>query len=94
MDYKEWAEEYFAEAEKIRVIKEKYEALQTQKGINQEKVNKMALFYSNQYYDLINTGQMLLGRANGEDWAKSSPIGGMTFRQGNDLTSIKNRVNT
>ena len=90
MDYKEWAEEYFAEAEKIKPLMEKYEKLQQQKGINQEKINKMALYYSNQYYDLLSTGNMLLGRHNGEDWAKNSVIGGMRFDKKNDLKRMAN----
>lgn len=66
MNYKAWSDEYFRDAEKLKKTLVKYEKmLKNSSGKNLEKLNSKVFAYRNIYYDLLNTGKMLLDRANG-----------------------------
>ncbi|MBQ5397897.1 MAG: hypothetical protein IIU14_00485 [Ruminococcus sp.] len=66
MNYHDWSNEYFRDAEKIKKTLEKYEKmLREGKSKNKEKLNTTVFAYRNIYYELLNTGRMLRDRANG-----------------------------
>ncbi len=66
MNYKEWSDEYFTDAENLKKTIRKYEAmLANGDSKNQEKLNSLIFSYRNIYYDVLNTGKLLLDRANG-----------------------------
>ncbi len=63
MNYNEWAEEYFNDAENIMKTIEKYKnLLDSGDETNEENINSIIAFYRYVYYDLINTGKMLRER--------------------------------
>ncbi len=64
MNYNEWAEEYYKDAENIKKTMNKYEKiLAEEKPRNEENINSIIAFYRYVYYDLINTAKMLKERA-------------------------------
>lgn len=56
MDYNEWAQEYFTQAEKIQ---EKIEKLKALNSSNAESMNSMINSYKYIYYELIGTAKLL-----------------------------------
>ncbi len=67
MDYKKWAEEYFIDAEKVMKTIKKYEKLlESGEEKNEENINSIIAFYRYVYYDILNTGKMLLNKAEGK----------------------------
>lgn len=60
MNYIEWANEYYKDAENLKKTINKYESiLKEGKDKNEEKLNKTISFYTYVYYDLVNTAKML-----------------------------------
>ncbi|MEE3333480.1 MAG: hypothetical protein VZR54_04295 [Ruminococcus sp.] len=65
MNYKEWSDEYFRDAENLKKTIRKYEAIAKNSSRNLEKINTIIFSYRNIYYDILNTGKMLRERAGG-----------------------------
>lgn len=69
MNYKEWSDEYFRDAENLLKTIRKYEKMLEDKNPkNLEKINSIIITYRNIYYDILNTGKLLLARANGDEY--------------------------
>lgn len=67
MNYKKWAEEYFNDAENVMKTVKKYEKrIESGEEKNEENINSIIAFYRYVYYDLINTGKMLLKKSEGK----------------------------
>lgn len=70
MNYNEWANEYYKDAENIKKTINKYEKiLETEKPRNEENINSVIAFYRYVYYDLLNTAKMLKERAGAGEYA-------------------------
>lgn len=64
MDYFTWSQEYFKDAENLMKTIRKYEKMLKEGNVkNYEKLNSIISSYRNIYYDIYNTGKMLLVRA-------------------------------
>ncbi len=64
MNYIEWAQEYYKDAERVMKTIRKYEAILKNKGhANEEKLNSIIASYRYIYYDVLNTAKMLESRA-------------------------------
>lgn len=64
MDYKNWAQEYYRDAENLLVTVRKYEKKLKESGREKdEELNTIISSYRYIYYDLINTAKLLEERA-------------------------------
>ena len=60
MDYMNWAEEYYRDADSLLPVIEKYKAkLKHSRGKNYEHLNSVIMNYRLIYFDLIRTGKTL-----------------------------------
>ena len=64
MNYIEWAQEYYKDAERVMKTIKKYEKILKNTGqTNEEKLNSIIASYRYIYYDVLNTAKMLESRA-------------------------------
>ncbi|MCH5303363.1 MAG: hypothetical protein J1E41_00745 [Ruminococcus sp.] len=64
MNYTEWAQEYYRDAENVMKTIKKYEnILKNSKEPNEENLNSIIASYRYIYYDILNTAKMLDERA-------------------------------
>lgn len=68
MNYIEWAQEYYKDAERVMKTIKKYEKILKNTGqANEEKLNSIIASYRYIYYDVLNTAKMLESRAKGNE---------------------------